>query len=278
MKNKESYTKEECLEILEKIRTEPIATTSFPSHFSVALRIRDMVNDTRFRFNTVTDVIKAEPIVASKVLQTANAASRYSGHPVTSLTEAVQKLGVDQIKRIVLAVTMMQLSKSKKMLNFSAKSRMTWLNSLYTGAASYVLSERKTTYTPNDTFYQAIVINIGIFYFLYEFSNYGKISIYEDELRAFVKKHYLDKSLEILSLFDIPLDNFKDIISKIKNELLPDKDMLTMSEVVYQGYLHSRNRYNWLEENELTIPDYNPYDLLYDIDTRFKAMRLELAG
>lgn len=270
--------REECLEILTKIKQEPIATTSFPSHFSVAMRIRDMVNDTRFRFDKVTDVIKTEPIIASKIIQAANTANSYSGHSVTTLMEAVQKLGVDQIKRIALAITMMQLAKSKKMLDFSAKSRMTWLNSLYTAAATYVLSTRKTTYNPNDTFYQAIVLNIGIFYFLYQFSNYNHIAQYEEDLRDFVKENYLDTSLAILTLFDIPLDNLRELVSRINNNMEPSSEMTTVSDVVYQGYLHSRNRYNWLVENELAMPDYNPFDLGYEIDTRFKAMRLELSS
>lgn len=113
--------------LIEKIRTDLLVLPTLPE---IAIQVRRTADDAHSTLQTMTDVIGQDPALAARMIKIANSAFMGRSIRVTSLNQAVTRIGFSQVKNIATAMAMEQLFISQ---HEQIKERMAqvWSDSVY---------------------------------------------------------------------------------------------------------------------------------------------------
>jgi two-component system cell cycle response regulator len=103
-------------------------------------------------------VLQSDPATNAKLLQLANASARARSRPVVSVSDAILILGQAQIKRLVLALALIQ-SSAARVEGFPY--RLFWSHSLLTALAVQAVAERLGRVNADEVFVVALLSHIG---------------------------------------------------------------------------------------------------------------------
>ncbi|MCE5360419.1 MAG: GGDEF domain-containing protein [Acidithiobacillus sp.] len=103
-------------------------------------------------------VLQSDPATNAKLLQLANASARARSRPVVSVSDAIFILGQVQIKRLVLALALIQ-SSAARVDGFPY--RLFWSQSLLTALAVQAVAERLGRVNADEIFVVALLAHIG---------------------------------------------------------------------------------------------------------------------
>jgi len=76
---------------------------SLPPYPAVALRVRQVLERKTFGFEEIARLVRSDAALAAGILRIANSATYGRGAPVTALTQAVTRVGAQQVLRLLLA-------------------------------------------------------------------------------------------------------------------------------------------------------------------------------
>lgn len=261
-------------QLLETLSTQPIASAGFPSHFSIAIQIRNAITNENMSLKNISEIIRKDPLVATKVVRTANSALFAGSATLTDIERSINRIGLDAVKRIVLGVTMLQLARCKEMLGFGAYSRKIWLHSMYTASAASTLTRQETRYNENEAFYLGLIFNMGAFYMLYQSTIHPVLRDNLDDVLHAVERHYFQRTLDILKFLHVPSD-VVELVAAHKHMHLQEQGGLSRPEVLYIANAMASAKYPWLEDRVLPT-EVEPYLTHSDtIETLFKQVRAE---
>lgn len=155
-------------EIFRKIADQIKAgSLNFPTGVQVALKIQRALEDPGCHINTAVNLIKAEPLLAARVISIANSvAYNRSGREITDLSFAVSMLGLSAIRSLAMTVVTRQMagqSESQDHENFVNKL---WAHSAEVASLSHVIARRVTHLNPETAFFAGIIHDIGGFYMI----------------------------------------------------------------------------------------------------------------
>src|SRR5512135_1521041 len=85
-----------------------------PTIPSVADKIIQLVSSKAAVVGSIVDTIEKDPAISAKVISFANAAFYRMGQPVTTIQDAVMKIGFDNVKSIALGISLLTLFKGKQ--------------------------------------------------------------------------------------------------------------------------------------------------------------------
>ena len=80
----------------------------------VADKIIQLVSSKASVVNSIVETIETDPAISAKVISFANAAFFRTGQPVTTIQDAVMKIGFDNVKSIALGIALLTLFKGKQ--------------------------------------------------------------------------------------------------------------------------------------------------------------------
>ena len=79
---------------------------NFPTAFDVSLRIKSLADDPNATLEQIARVVQAEPVLSAKVVRMANSVSlNPCGAPVTSVADAVRRIGLATLRCLAFAVS-----------------------------------------------------------------------------------------------------------------------------------------------------------------------------
>lgn len=235
----------QAMQQISLIASEDIVSSSFPTHFTVVLRLRSAMSDRQAPRKRLVKLMNVEPVISARLIQAANVAINYKGDPVEDIGRAIDILGSSTVRRISLGVAMSQLANSKELLPFSNISRSVWLHSLHTAAAASIFAERLTTLKADRAFFLGLVSNIGIFYFLYQSSRYRILRVHPEDVESGVQTHGLTASRKVIEFLGLPkaVQDASDLTAFEPIEWnLPPK---TLNEVLQAAYVHAMDSHPW---------------------------------
>lgn len=244
----------EAYRLLENISSRPIDTGSFPTHFGVILRLKNVMSDPDVPYKDVIDVLKTDVVVSSKIVRSANAASFHGHGEIKDIDKAVFRLGLTAVRRISLGVAMSQLSHSRETLVFASLSRLVWLHSLRVAASAHVIAREFTKVNPDEAFFTGLVLNIGAFYLLYKASSHAELHGAQEDLKAAVMEHYLALSRKIVSYLEMPTSMIEAIDIKQyqgQSQLVKPR---SLREIIHVSNELASCKFGWyLSEHELEV-------------------------
>lgn len=263
-------------QLLTDLANAEISVPSVPTHFGVLLRLRSAINDAHAPFRKVIDVINGEPVIAAKVIQTANTAAARSQDPILDVERAVFRLGLETVKRVTLAVSMVQLANAKELVVFSGISRGMWLNSLYASAASATIARDLAGPKPDEAAFYGLLSNLGGFYLLYLASKHDALTQSQTDVRAVAAEYNHDLTLDMIRFLGLP----KEVEDALNTQSLEGRYINSPPEnithTVHVSRILADDRFTW-KGNKVQL-DYvdQPYlDLKEWVDGRYEALKAE---
>lgn len=163
--------------LIEKINNDTLVLPTLPE---IAVRVRKAADDPEVNLMEMADVIQNDPALAARMIKIANSAFLGRSIKVSTLNQAVTRIGLRQIKNIATAMAMEQLFVSK---NETVKGYMdkAWQRTLTVAASAITLlqmylKENKRTSLNIDTItLAALVYNIGVLPILTEAERHEEV-------------------------------------------------------------------------------------------------------
>ncbi len=155
-------------QLLDQIARElSSADVVFPTAFDLTLRVQAALKDPEVTIDRMTDLIRAEPLLSTKIITYANSAALHgAGKDIQDLHTAILRVGLEMVRSVSYSVAIRQLTRSKQLLPFQGISNHLWTHSLAVAAVARQLA-RKTRLDPEKAFYLGVVHDIGAFYLLF---------------------------------------------------------------------------------------------------------------
>jgi putative nucleotidyltransferase with HDIG domain len=138
------------------------AVTDLPTPSAVYRRICEVMDDPDSSVADISEVLKLDPAISSKVLRLANSA--YTGIPntVSSLHNAIVLLGTKKIQSLVIASGLLSVFRNRKITSFSLEQF--WKHSVTVALISESIAKHLKRYgsiDENEAFSGAILHDIG---------------------------------------------------------------------------------------------------------------------
>ena len=163
--------------LVEKINNDTLVLPTLPA---VALKVRKAADDPNVNLNAMGDVVGKDPSLSMRMIKIANSAYLGRTVKVTSIGQAVTRIGLRQIKNISTALAMEQLFVSKNDVVGNYMKRE-WANTINVVAYSMAALQLYTNRTKKrelslDTMtLAALVHNIGVLPILTEAERHEEV-------------------------------------------------------------------------------------------------------
>lgn len=157
----------ECAEALRKLADNAArGDLVFPTHAHVALQVRLALDEPEIPLEKVAKLIRAEPLLAAKVVGMANSvAFNRSGRALSDTRSAVTRLGISMVRALSTTVILRQLSAPQNAVHESVAERL-WEHSAHVAALCYILARRVSHQNPDTALFAGIVHELVYFYLI----------------------------------------------------------------------------------------------------------------
>lgn len=178
--------------LVEKINNDTLVLPTLPA---IALKVRKAADDPDINLNAMGDVVGQDPSLTARMIKIANSAYMGRTVKVTSINQAVTRIGLRQIKNIATALAMEQLFVSKNEVVGQYMKRE-WANTVNVVANSmaalqmYVARTKKRDLSLDTITLAALVHNIGVLPILTEAERHEEV---------FANPTFLEVAIEKLS-------------------------------------------------------------------------------
>lgn len=178
--------------LVEKIKNDTLVLPTLPA---VALKVRKAADDPEINLQDMGEVIGQDPSLSARMIKISNSAYMGRSVKVTSIAQAVTRIGLRQIKNIATALAMEQLFVSKNEL-VGEYMKKEWSNTIDVVANSmaalqmYVARTKKRDLSIDTMTLMALIHSIGVLPILTEA---------ERHVEVFASPTFLDDAIDKLS-------------------------------------------------------------------------------
>jgi HD-like signal output (HDOD) protein len=153
--------------VAELERSLAANTLELPSLPEVALKVRKALADESVSSAEIARLLGTDPALAARVLKTANSALFYRGSkPITSLHNAVARLGQRMVRNVALSYAAQQVFIGYGSAQLREYLVGIWQHSVQTAALAHMLARVRTQANADDAFLAGLLHEIGKLYIL----------------------------------------------------------------------------------------------------------------
>jgi putative nucleotidyltransferase with HDIG domain len=145
----------------ESLRIFTQRITKLPTIPPVANKIIDLVDSRDAYVDSVVETIEKDPAISAKVISFSNTAFFRLGSPVTNITDAVMKIGFDNVKGIALGISLLTVFKADKP-GRNAEYAHIFRHCLAVGIIAKEIEEYLDTKYRGDVFTSGLLHDIGL--------------------------------------------------------------------------------------------------------------------
>ncbi|PRO75468.1 histidine kinase [Alteromonas alba] len=163
--------------LVEKIKNDTLVLPTLPA---VALKVRKAADDPDINLQDMGEVIGQDPSLSARMIKISNSAYMGRAVKVTSISQAVTRIGLRQIKNIATALAMEQLFVSKNEL-VGEYMKKEWANTVDVVANSmaalqmYTARTKKRDFTIDTMTLMALIHSIGVLPILTEAERHTEV-------------------------------------------------------------------------------------------------------
>ncbi|MFA3793106.1 HDOD domain-containing protein [Aliiglaciecola sp. SL4] len=160
--------------LVEKIKNDTIVLPTLPA---IALKVRRAADDPKINLNAMGDIIAQDPSLSARIIKISNSAYLGRAIKVTSVSQAVTRIGLSQIKNISTALAMEQLfvSKNELVRDYIAKMWAQTIESLSYSVAALQFYSKKRHLSLDTLTLASLVHNIGVLPILTEAERHEEV-------------------------------------------------------------------------------------------------------
>lgn len=178
---------------------------SFPTAFDITIRIRRLANDNSASLEDVAAVVQLEPMLSARVVRLANSASiNRSGRPITSVTEAISRIGLSTLRSLALAVSFEQLAQDSRSPNLRRLGNELWKHSVDVACWSSAMAKELGIAPPDTAMFAGMMTDIGEFYLFARAAEYPAFEANLDQFAEFVVAWHEPVARAILESLSLP--------------------------------------------------------------------------
>ncbi|HCB09530.1 MAG TPA: histidine kinase [Alteromonas sp.] len=178
--------------LVEKIKNDPLVLPTFPA---VALKVRKAADDPDINLQDMGEVIGQDPSLSARMIKISNSAYMGRAVKVTSISQAVTRIGLRQIKNIATALAMEQLFVSKNEL-VGEYMKKEWSNTVEVVANAmaalqmYIARTKKRELSIDTMTLMSLIHSIGVLPILTEAERHTEV---------FASPSFLDDAIDKLA-------------------------------------------------------------------------------
>lgn len=124
---------------LEKITSK---ITDLPVLPDIGIKIIRSLNDDSINLEKVTEIIRGDPIISTKLLKTANSVYYSTKYPVTTIQQAVNMLGLDNVRSSVMSLGFLEMTHFRKSDPNHLLGKIFWNHSIATAHTAQTLAKK----------------------------------------------------------------------------------------------------------------------------------------
>jgi HD-like signal output (HDOD) protein len=233
--------------LVEKIKQESLVLPTLPA---IALKVRQAADDPDINLGHMSEIISHDAALSMGMLKVANSAMLGRGVKAESVSQAVTRIGLRQIKSISTAMALEQVFISKNEI-VSMYLKKSWAKTVDVASVAislmtFYLKEHKHSPLMLDTVTLAALIHsIGVLPILTEAENHPDVFANPTFLQQAIIKLSSSIGAEVTKAWDLSQD-FTDIVKNWSDlTILP-------AEVNYLDFIRAGAIYNGIFKNEST--------------------------
>jgi len=140
---------------------------TFPTTAQLALRIRNALYDPDCPVGTAVRLIRAEPLLAARIVGLANSALyRRQDRTITDLPAAITRVGFSVVRSLATALVIRQMAGASVNPAHRGLAALLWDHTTHMGALACVLARRVTRQDPDTAMFAGLVHEVGGFYLI----------------------------------------------------------------------------------------------------------------
>ena len=138
-----------------------VQSPRLPTLPAIALKVISLVQDPEVDFREIVDVIQHDPALSSQILKTVNSAFYGQPREVSSISRALQVLGLSSVKTLALGFSLVANLKDKG-TNGGFDHVGYWRRSLFTATAARALARRAEMLQREEAFLGGLLQDVGM--------------------------------------------------------------------------------------------------------------------
>jgi HD-like signal output (HDOD) protein len=139
----------------------------FPTNVSASLKLQQVLDDPDCHIESAIKLVLAEPLLSARTVAMANSAAfNRVGGEITSVRNAVMRLGYRTLHSLVAALIVRQMGSMIVNPGLRAKAAQLWEHTAHVAALAQVMARRVTHLNPETAMFAGIVHEVGGFYLL----------------------------------------------------------------------------------------------------------------
>lgn len=191
--------------ILQDIARDLSGDVNFPICLDSAIMIRNTLRDPLADIGRITQAVGFDPLISSKLLRLANSVAYCAnGRPIADIGIAIQRLGIEVVRTISLAVAMDQMLNARRVAGFQRLSREVWEHSVHVAAIARVLARRLGRINPDEAMLAGLVHDLGVFYLLYRAVDYPHYRENEALTLELLRDWHAEIGETLLDMLELP--------------------------------------------------------------------------
>jgi HD-like signal output (HDOD) protein len=140
---------------------------TFPTNVDATLKLQRALLEPDCHVDAAARLVQAEPLLAARTVAIANSVSyNRSGHDVTNVRAAVERVGFRTLAALAAAVIVRQLDSEITDPAVRARADQLWQHSAHVAALAQVIARRVSHVDPETAMFAGIVHEVGGFYLL----------------------------------------------------------------------------------------------------------------
>jgi len=191
---------QEAFQFIRTLATElSTGHVDLPGFPEVVARIRQALADENVAAERVARLIAAEPVLAARLLRTANSAAlNPGGHPVTDLRAAILRVGLNVVRSTTLAFAVQQLRGAPALRGLERPLDLLWQRSVLVASLCFVLARRLGRVSPDTALLAGLLHGIGRLYILTRASRHRSLFVDVATYQAIERDWHLGIAVALL--------------------------------------------------------------------------------
>lgn len=207
-----------------------------PSLPEVAIHLRRAIQKDVDLKETIK-IIEVDPAISAKLIEVANCPLYLTAGPARNCFDAVQRIGLNGTRNLVVAISLKNIFKSRSTLVKGLLESL-WRQSLYLSALCQVLASVSSQQNPEDALLAGLVADIGAIPFLSFVSNLPQEFINEPEITQALPIVTNTVGAAILKEWQFA-DEFVDVALHSRDWFQNASPDLSLTDIVVLSRLHA---------------------------------------
>lgn len=169
-----------------------------PTLPEVALQIRNTISNPDITSAKIEKILNTDPALSAKLLKVVNSPIYRGKAPITNLSMAITRLGVNMVRNLATSLVMEQLYQASATTTIKQRLRAQWLHSTHVATLSQFIAKRFTTLKPDEALLAGLIHDIGVLPILNRAELIPELFAHDDKLGTVCEKLHAQVGAAVL--------------------------------------------------------------------------------